>query len=437
MALPMIAANAAVPLAGVVDTAVIGAVGDSGELGGIAMGAIVFNIIFSTTYFLRMGSSGLAAQAEGAADMVGLQQVLFRALGLAGVMGAVILAGWPLLSPLSFFLLGGSADVEAFGAAYFAARVWGAPGALVMFATTGWLIGRGRTRAVLGITGLSSLTNILLDVALVTGVGFGVEGIGAATAVADWVGALAGLWIAQRLIREDGGVHDAARDTQTLFDRAALRRLMTMNLDMMIRSWGLLIGFAWFINVSAQHGDAILAGNHVLLQIVTVWAFVLDAFAFTAETEVGRAIGQRSRPGLRRAIGVTSALAVGCGAVFCAITLIAGPTVLTWWIADAETAASARRFLPYCAVIPLLGAPAWQLDGIFIGATRSAAMRNASIASVAAYLLVDRMLTPMGPHGTWAAFLFYYVARAGALAVAYPRLERDAVMEPEPARRDG
>lgn len=426
-AAPMILANAVVPLAGVADTAVIGAVGGSAELGGIALGAMLFNLLYTTFYFLRMGSSGLAAQAEGADDPAELQRVLLRALVVAAVAGSLIVLSAPLLSGVGFGALQGGEAVEATGATYFRLRALGAPGTLASFALTGWLIGRGKTRAVLAIAATSSATNIALDLGLVLGAGMGVEGIAAATAAADTAGGLVGLAVAAALIRRDGGLLPEARAWHTLLDRRALKQLLLLNTDMIVRSWGLLAGFAWFVNTGARHGDSILAGNHVLLQIVTVWAFVLDAFAFTAETAVGRAIGQRSVDRLRHGIRVTSELALLSGLAGTVLTMAAGPAVLRVWIADPGTLESALRYLPYCAVIPLLGAPAWQLDGIFIGATRSAAMRNAAVGSLVIYVALDQVLQPrLGVDGMWLAFVLYYVARAGTLAVAYPQVERAA-----------
>jgi MATE family multidrug resistance protein len=214
-----------------------------------------------------------------------------------------------------------------------------------------------------------------------------------------------------------------------LFDAGATRRLFSLNFDLIVRTWSLLLGFAWFTNVGARLGDGVLAGNYVLMQIVAVWAFVLDAYAFVAEAEVGRAVGARSVPRLRRAIRLTSEFSLTSGFVFMVVTLLAGPQVVTAWIADPDARANALAFLPYCAVIPFIGAAAWQLDGIFIGATRSHSMRNAALAAVLIYLALDQVLTPrFGVHGAWIAFLGYYVARAGTLAAAYPGLERSTRM---------
>lgn len=425
IAWPMIFANATVPLAGVVDTAVIGAVGDKADLGGVALGSTLFNIFYWSFYFLRMASTGLAAQAAGAGDVSELQRVLYRALGLAGMLGLAVVALELPAARLGFAILQGGEQVEAVGRTYFLVRTLGSPAAYAVFALTGWLVGIGNTRGVLVIQVVFSLTNILLDLWFVAGLGWGVAGVAGATAIADVTSAVVGGVLVWRLLREQGLRREAwSRD---LWNVRALRRLVVINTDMMLRSWALLAGFAWFANTGARQGAAVLAGNHVLLQVVTVWAFVLDAFAFTAEAAVGHAVGARSVSHLRRAIRVTTELAVACGAGFLVLTLLGGPWVLERWIADPEARTAALRFLPYCAVIPLVGAPAWQLDGIFIGAMRSAAMRNASIAATAAYVGFDLLLTPwLGAHGMWTAFILFYVARGATLLPGYPAIERAA-----------
>lgn len=421
----MFLANAAVPLASVVDTAVIGAVGDKTDLGGVALGGTLFNVLYWSFYFLRMSSTGLAAQAEGAGDRLELQRILVRAVGLSLLLGALSLLLRSPFAALGFQVLQGGPVVEEIGGVYFRGRSWGAPGAYATFALTGWLIGIGRTGPVLVVQIVFSLTNILLDLWFVLGLGWGVAGVAWATAIADTLAALVGLGYAMQSLAARGGWLPEVFDRATLWSRRALRRLMSMNTDMMIRSWALLAGFAWFANAGAKQGAATLAGNHVLLQIVTVWAFVLDAYAYTAETAVGQAIGARSREAFSRAVRVTTELAIASGAVFLVSTLIAGPWLLDRWIADPEARSAALRFLPYAAAIPFIGAAAWQLDGIFVGAMAAGAMRNASLWAVVLYVGLDRALTPLlGAHGMWLAFVGYYVTRAGTLFAQYRSVTR-------------
>lgn len=434
LAWPMFFANAAVPLAAVVDTAVIGAVGGKSELGGVALGGTLFNIFYWSFYFLRMSSTGLAAQAGGGGQRAELQRILIRAVGLSAVLGLISIVFRHPFAAAGFSVLQGGPQVEEAGTTYFLLRSWGAPGAYASFAITGWLIGVGRTRAVLVSQLVYSAVNILLDLWFVLGLDLGVAGVAAATAIADTVGAIVAGIAAWRLIRGQGGFVAGLFERASLWSRDAIGRLMLMNSDMMIRSWAMLAGFTWFANVGAREGAATLAGNHVLLQIVTVWAFVLDAYAYTAESVVGMAIGSGSREALHRGVRITTELALASGLVFLVLTLAFGPPLLRLWIVDPDTLATATRFLPYCAAIPFIGAAAWQLDGIFVGAMASAEMRNASIAALLLYLGADRVLTPLiGGHGMWLAFVFYYVARAGTLAVQYRRILSVFERPPAPA----
>jgi MATE family multidrug resistance protein len=278
-----------------------------------------------------------------------------------------------------------------------------------------------------------SVTNLALDLWFVLGLGWGVAGVAAATAIAEGLAAaFAGVFVLDA-IRKQGGLAREAHDWRALLDAGAARQLFAVNLDLIVRTWSLIVGFSWFANVGARLGTSVLAGNHVLLQIVSVWAFVLDSYAFVAETEVGRAVGARSVPRLRRAIRLTTEFALASGFVFMLATLLLGPAALDAWIADPGARASALAYLPYCAVIPFIGAAAWQLDGVFIGATRSRAMRNTAVAAVVIYLLLDHALTSrlaLGAHGAWLAFLGYYLARAGTLGAAYPGLERSLRLNP-------
>ncbi len=425
----MIIANAATPLAGVVDTGVIAAASPAAALGGVALGGVVYTILYATFYVLRMSTSGLTAQAEGAGDADASARTLARALSVGLLVGFVLLAAAPLAAQAGFALLNGPAAVEAEGRAYFLARAWGFPGALAMLAITGWLIGRGEMGATLAVSLIFSIVNIVLDLVFVLGLGWGlgwgVAGVGAATAIGETAGALVGAVLVRRSLARGPALTPGALSYTRVLDLAAARRLFAVNSDLVVRTWSLIAGFSWFAHVGAQRGEAVVAGNHVLLQIVALWAFVLDAFAFVAESEVGRAIGARDRRAFGRAVQITGEASLACGLAFAVATLVLGPPVLAALVADAEAAAHIRKFLPYCAAVPLLGALAWHLDGVFIGATRSRAMRNAALGALAAYLASHAVLAPwLDVHGMWLALLVFYVARAFALSLAYPSLAR-------------
>lgn len=434
---PLIFANATVPLAGVIDTFVLGLSGDSSDLGGVALGGALFSVFYWSFYFLRMGTTGMTAQADGAGRLAEVQRILLRATIVAVILGLLVWVFRYPISSIGFTILQGSEIVETKGADYLLARAWGAPAALAGFAISGWLIGLGRNSATLAIYAVFSGVNIVLDFWFVLGLGMGPGGVGAATAIAEWTAALVAIGFALHAIRAQTGWAEHVLNRAKLLDRQALAEMFQVNLNLMIRTWSMVIGFTWFANAGARQGTSALAGNHVLLQIITLWAFVLDAFAFVAETEAGRAFGRKSKDALRRAIRMTGEPMFMAGAAFAVLTFFFGEAALTLVIEDEAARQAAITYLPWCAIIPLLGAGAWLLDGVFIGTTSGKILRNAGLAAVAVYLIADFVLAPAyGNHGVWAAFLIFYVARGATLAVAYPALERRLYSAPTASDTD-
>lgn len=422
---PMIFANALIPLVGVIDTAVISLAGKASDIGGVALGGTVFSVFYWSIYFLRMGVTGFTAQALGAGKPRESMRVFARALLIALVLGFLFMALKSPISRLAFEILQGSAAVEAKGAAYVSARFWGLPAALGLFAITGWLIGSGHTRSALVVQAVMALINGVLDSWFVLKLGWGPAGVAAGTAMAEWAAFILGMALMLRNFSRYGPLHWQIFSLHRLFDPEALRYLFGVNFNLFLRSIFMVIGFNWFINAGARQGDVMLAANQVLFQFIIVWAFVLDAFAYTAEAETGRAYGRGSIPDLRRAIRLTSEFAFAVALAFSLLTLAGGGWVIERIIADPQVRDMARAFLPFAAAVPALGVASWQLDGIFTGATRSAAMRNASLASLLAYLAMNAWLSrDFGNAGVWSAFLSYYIARALTLAMAYPALER-------------
>lgn len=413
LAVPVMLAQAATAATGVVDTGVMGLYGTKVDLAAIAIAAIVFSFIYWSFGFLRMSTTGLVAQAEGGGDYARARAVVQRALLLGGAIGLVLLILSPLLRLVVFTPFGAEADVNALALDYFKARIWGAPALLMTFGITGWLIGTGRTGALLALQIVMNGINAGLDIWFVAGLGWGPAGIGAGTAIAEWAALGFGVFL----------VRDALKPESGLLDRSALIAMFNANRDILIRTLALLFCFAWFVRSGAMMGTAQLAGNEVLLQFITVAAFVLDGFAFVAEKEVGQAYGARDRARLMQAMRVTSELALGFGALISALYLLGGGWVIETFVKDPAARDAALAYLPYCAAIPLLGVPAWQLDGIFLGATRGRALRIAAVISAVAYVGLDLILRPaFGNLGVWCAFLGMYVLRAAALGWFLPGL---------------
>ncbi len=422
---PIILANASVPLLGLVDTAVIGHYGSTADLGALALGALLFNFVYWSFGFLRMATTGFIAQAAGAGDEAEVRAALARPLLMGAGLGVAI---WVLQWPLAvgyFAVMDASDAVAATGREYFHARVWGAPAALALYAFSGALVGLGRSRSLLAVQLLLNGLNAGLDVLLAGTLDLGARGIGLGTAIAEWTTCVVAAWLVWRVLRARH--RDAAPflDWQWIADRVRLRRTLVANGDIMVRTLCLLAGFGWFARQGATFGDATLAANHLLLQLVSFSAFFLDGFAYVAEAQVGRAVGARDRAGFRRAVRLTSELALATALLLAVSVWLGGDAVIKALTSLGEVATLAGVYLPWAGLYVLLSVAAFQLDGVFIGATGTRQMRNAGLISLAMFLACALpMAATWGNHGLWAAFVLFVVARALALLPYYRRLER-------------
>ena len=413
------------PLLGIVDTAVIGNTGSVAELGAIALGALIFSFVYWSFGFLRMGTTGFTAQASGAGDEPEVRAALGRALLLgAGIGVSLVLLQRPI-GWASLQLLGATSDVESLTRAYFDVRIWGAPASLGTFSILGSLVGLGRTRDVLRTQLLLNGLNIVLDLVFAGVLGMGVRGIALGTAISEWVTLAYGLMLVSAVLRERHADAEPFVPWARIRDADRARSTLGANADIMIRTLFLLLGFAWFTNQGARFGDEILAANHVLLQLVSMSAYLLDGYAHATEILVGRAVGASDRVGFDRAVRAATTLAAWTGLALAA-GVLAGGGVAARGLTDIEAVRSiAVAYLPWTALYVSVSFAAFQLDGIFIGATGTRAMRNASVLSCLAFIAVSYGLIPRwGNLGLWIAFVFYVAARAVALGVRYPALRR-------------
>ncbi len=419
-AAPIMAASVSAPLVGLVDIAVIGRTGDAEALAAIALGTLIFNAIYFSLGFLRMGATALTAQADGARDDGEVRAALMRAGLLGAAIGTLVLMLSPLIQTGGFLLFSGAEPVETLGRDYVEARLWGAPATLAGLAVYGWLIGLRRTGSALVLQALLNLANAGLTILFVVELDMGVAGAGYGSAAAQWLHLLAAAPVIALVWRARGSGR-AAR----LLDASALRRLVSVNRDIFFRTIALLAGFYWFNEASLREGADVLAGNAILLQFISVSAFFLDGFAYITESHVGKAVGAKDGAGFDRAVRLTSEQAAAAAVVLTLSLLVFGPVWIDALTTDPAAREAAKAYLPWCALAPVAGVASWQLDGVMIGATRGALMRNAMIASLAIYLACDAALRPaFGGHGLWAAFLLYYLARAGTLALGWRGLRR-------------
>lgn len=422
---PIMLANAAAPVVGLVDTFVIGRFATTTALAGIGLGAVIYAIAYWGFGFLRMSTAGLAAQSDGAQDEGSVQAHLMRAVPLGLLIGALIfITQIPLLAG-AFQIFTGTAEVESAAATYIGARLWGLPATLASIALMGWFVGISRSGLALKMQIVLNLVNIILSPLFVIQFGWGLWGVGIASAIAEWCGLAAGLWLAYSAIKRRGGFKRKALSKDALLDPSALKKLGITNSNIFIRTMCLTVGFSFFGNAAAAQGVIFLAGYHILMQFITMVALVLDAFAHTAEAVTGAAYGAKNRRRFDKAVRLTSEFSAVFAMLIGALIYFGGPYFIAMLSKDPQVIASASRYLPYCALAPIVGFAAWQLDGIFIGTTKTREMRNAGIAAVALYIASHYLITPkLGKDGIWIAFLIYYISRAITLAFYYPNIRK-------------
>lgn len=422
IAIPIVLSNATVPILGAVDTGVVGQMGLAAPIGAVGIGAVILSVFYWFFGFLRMGTTGLTSQALGAGDRREVSALLMRGLLIGAAAGLVLILAQGMLFWGAFRLSPASAQVEAMARGYMRIRIWSAPAAISLYAITGWLIAQERTRAVMALQIWMNGLNVGLDLWFVLGLGWGVHGVAFATFLAEWSGLALGLGLCRSAFRGRAW-HDPAR----IFDRVRLRHMAVVNRDILLRSLMLQAIFTSFLFLGAGFGDVRLAANQVLLQFLEITAYALDGFAFAAEALVGQALGARDRPGLRRAVALSSLWGLVAVLLLTLAFAAGGPALIDLMTTAPEVRAEARRYLPWMIASPLVGVAAWMLDGIFIGATRTRDMRNMMALSALVYLVAVLALTPvMGNHGLWAALLISFVARGATLALRYPALERAA-----------
>ncbi len=418
---PITLSNLSIPLLGAVDTAVVGHLPDPANIGGVAVGALIFSFLYWGFGFLRMGTTGFTAQAFGAGDAAELRACLHRPLILAVALGALMILIQAPIVWISFQIVGASPEVETHAAAYFDIRIWGAPAALLNYTLLGWLLGTQRATAALLLQGGLNGVKILLDLLFVLGFGWGIEGVAWATFIAENGAALAGL----ALVAGPAGWRQVPWDWPRIFLRERLVALFRVNLDIFIRTAALHVAFIYFTAQSARAGDVVLAANTILLHLFAFTAYGLDGFAHAVEILAGAALGARSRLAFRRAVKTSSLWALIAAGLITLIFWIAGPGIIALFTNLAEVRSVAENYLVWMVAAPLLSVWGFQLDGIFIGTTRTAAMRNAMVLSLATYFAACFLLIPVwNNHGLWMAMLIFMIARAVTLALCYPALER-------------
>ncbi len=409
IALPSIVSNITVPLLGLVDVAIVGHMGDAVYIGAIAVGSMIFNVIYWIFGFLRMGTSGMTSQSFGRRDLADVVRLLLRSLTVALVVAAlIILFRHPLLS-LALAVVSPSPDITVFVRTYFNICVWGAPAMLCLYGLTGWFIGMQNTRIPMFISIMQNVVNIAASLSLVYVFGMKVEGVALGTLIAQYAGLFAAvlfLFISYGRLRN----HYYAVG---LFDFQAMCRFFSVNRDIFIRTLFIVAVNLFFLSAGASHGAVVLAVNTLLMQLFTLFSYVMDGFAYAGEALCGRYYGARNERmflstvrhlfmwGLILAVANTSLYASG------------GSAFLSLLTDDASVIASSADYFPWAVAIPAAGMAAFVWDGVFIGVTATRGMMLSSIVSALLFFGVYLSLRGLwSNHALWLAFIVYLASRS-------------------------
>ncbi len=420
LAAPMILSNLSVPLVALVDSSVIGHLPHAHQLGAVAVGGSLYTLLVWVMGFLRMGTTGFAAQAAGRKDGGALRQILLQglllALGFALLLGVL---GVPLKGA-ALQLMQPSAELDELTRDYFHTRLFGLPAALASYALIGWFLGTQNARAPLAILLTTNLINVALDLWFVLGLDWGVAGAARASVIAEWSGALLGLVLTRKaLARYPGRV-----DTRALRRWLSWRPLMAVNRDIFLRSLALQLVFFLVTVQGTRLGDATVAANALLLNGLLLTAHALDGLAHAVEALSGHAIGARDRNALQRVMVVAGGWSLLASVAFGLLFLLGGQLFIQLQTDIPEVRQTALTYLPYLAALPLIAVWSYLLDGLFIGATRAREMRNSMLLAVGLTLPLGWLLQGLGNHGLWLAFLSFMLMRGVCLGLLAQRLQR-------------
>ena len=421
-ALPIMVSNLALPIVGMVDTAMAGHLPGPEYLGGVGVAALIFSFTFWTFGFLRLSTTGYIAQAFGRGDREELKAIVIRAAVIALVIAVALIILQTPLRWLALDLVEAGPLVSYQASLYFDVRIWAAPAVMGNFIVAGVLIGLQKTGLALVVQAVIATLNVALDILFVPVLGWGVEGLAAATAIAEFTGLATGLVALVHTLPDGRGPwpFGAARVP------GPYRPLLALNRDLLIRTLLLNFAFGVFISLSARIDDTTLAANEVLMMFLTFAAFALDGFANACEAIVGEACGRRDRRMLKAVVRVTF-LWSGLTALVVSLGYALGGDLLVLVLTDLpEVREKALAHIHYAVLMPVIGVWSFQLDGIFTGAARGRDIRNAMVVAVVLYLPAIHLFhAGFGNDGLWLGLALLFAVRALSLLWHYPGLVRD------------
>jgi MATE family multidrug resistance protein len=422
IALPSILTNVATALFGIADLWVIGQLGQAEAQAGVELGAKLMMGLLVVFNFLRTGTIALTAQAAGRGDDPAQAATLVRAVGVALLIGLVLLALMPVAIPAGLELLHARGGVAAAAGTYVGIRYWGGLLWLVNAALVGWLIGRRRVREILVIEIVANLVHIGLDLLFVLGFGWGVAGVAWATLLSEALKLAAIAFVVSR--EEPAAFALRLARLRATWARAPLAALFRLNRDLFLRTLLLTGAILLLVRDGAFEGPVVLAANGILYQLVTLSTMILDGFESAAQVLCGEAVGARDRRRFDRLVRFILLWGLGFGALIGLVYAAAGASLAASFSTNAAVISTTLHYLPWAMVLPLLGVSSYVLDGVYIGATWTRAMLLTMGAAFAVYGLLLLVTGPLGNHGLWLAFSLFLVVRAAGQASLLPRLTR-------------
>ena len=408
IAAPMILSNVSVPLLGMVDTGVTGHLEDAVYLGAVAIGSTIFGFLYAGFNFLRMGTTGITAQRFGASDGEGLKVALGQALIVSLAIAALLILFQVPIAALAMRMLGPEQDIAHFAAFYFDIRIWSAPATLANYALIGWFIGLQNARVPLYIVLAINITNIVLDLVFVLGLGMTVDGVAAASVIAEFTGLAVGASFAVSHLRRHSGTM-ALSHFVTLKEYTAF---FAVNLHLLVRTIVLMFTFALITAAGARLGGLVLAANAVLINMLHLMSFALDGFAHAAEALVGKAVGAKNRVSLERAVALSLRWSLYVAALFSLFFLIGGKLIVRLLTNLPDVIVVADAHLPWLVLLPMVAVWSYLYDGVFVGATRAREMRDIMLISTfLVFVPAWYIFSFLGNHGLWLALAFFLACR--------------------------
>ena len=397
-------------------------------LAAVALGSMFFSILYNGVNFLRMGTTGLAAQAQGREDELSLGRLLLRGCITAAMIGILFVFLQSLILNAFFIFIETEKQVTNLTAQYFTIRIWGAPFALMNYVASGWLLGMGRAKEVLYIHLYMNIVNILLNFVFVYWYDMTANGVALGTVLSETTAFLLSLYYVKKHSRMNFSIPIFSSIVlKNIFNISAFKVLFSLNRDIFIRTMCLTMTLASFVVLGTRFGTEVLAANAVLMNLQNLTSYGLDGFAQAAEVLVGKEIGRKSKKNLRTAVIISSKWAIITAVAMTLFYYIFGEMIINL-LTNIETIRNiSSNYLTWIIILPLLSIWSFQLDGIFIGATAGSSMRNGMIISVISYILAIYILIPLwGNHGLWAAYSIFMIMRAITLFYKYPEIEKRA-----------